>query len=650
MGPARARLLARLGAETIGNILLHLPRAYQRFVPCARLSDAYQLTDGEGVIVHGRVATSSVQPTRGRRHLAVEAATLQDETGTLPLRWFVPFRGPLPKPRLTRGSRVTVRGRLTSYGGIRFLRDAEVKADTDGVSNEEVVPVYPLTKGISQRFLRTLIQAALEMIGVGSLSVPQDRQLPAPHEVDGDWVKFALRLLHTPATLEHAEYGRRLLALREIYELSRKNRLLQRGPVLREKWKADDGELVRSFLARLPFTPTEAQRRAMEEIRHGMAGTVGMRRILSGDVGSGKSLVIAYTLLKGVEAKGQAVLIAPTRILANQHATTLSRLYSGLEVRLGLLTAETAPEERGRVLGGLRDGSVDVLVATHAALEPEVEYRKLLVGVIDEQHRFGVEQRMALERKGPLHTLWVSATPIPQSMAQIVYGAVPLSVLDERPPGRVPVETRWVSTKRRGDVYRFLSREIESGGRAFVVCPAIDEDEESGLPGAVELWRKLERLRPGGYPVALIHGRLTPLEQEQALSAFVSGAARTLVATSMVEVGVDVPEATVMVIEGADRFGLAQLHQLRGRVGRGTRKAYTFLVSDGPTQKARERLHALRTTDDGFALAEVDLKLRGPGEFAGLRQSGVPDLRFADLARDLDLFRMVVAETGAGGE
>lgn len=641
IGPARANMLHRMGLSTVGDVLLHLPRAYHRFVPYAHLRDVVALADGEGVIVQGQAVSPKVQRTKSRRHIAIESVTVTDGTAKIQVRWFVPFRGPVPRPRLASGQQVTLRGVLATYGSTRLLTNAEI-CEPPFPDAEQVVPIYPLTQGITQKLMQTLVRAALKRGMVPGTDDLPATTLPSAESIDDTDVLRALHLLHAPKTLNQAEVGRRILALRELHLLAQQNRSLQSGPRVGNPWPDEDGELLQNFYRALPFRPTHAQIRAMGEIRSDMAQELGMRRVLCGDVGSGKSLVIAYALLKGVEAGGQSLLIAPTRILAAQHVATLTRLFAGLNIRIGHLSAELSVAERTELLSQVREGTIDILVSTHAALEPSAQYKRLLVGVIDEQHRFGVAQRKALDEKRPTHALWVSATPIPKTMGEIIYGGVPISYLDERPPGRTEVDTRWVSNRKRQDVYRFVDKEIRNGGRAFVVCPAIEEDQELGIPGAEQVWQELARMKPGGYPVAVIHGRLDPEAQERALEEFVQGRVRTLVATSMVEVGVDVPEATVMVVEGADRFGLSQLHQLRGRVGRGTRQSYAILVSDAPTQQSKERLSAIRTLHDGFQLAEADLVLRGPGEFAGTRQSGVSDLRFADFARDIDLFRMVM--------
>lgn len=625
---------------------MHLPRSYHRFVRVGSLEEVRDLPDGHGVIVKGRIASSRVQRIRQSRNMALETSVLRDASGDLQLRWFIPFRGPLPKPRFPTGRTVALRGFVSSYGSVRFLRDAEICSHD---ASELIVPVYPLTRGLSQRMMHSIVQAALACTREEA-PLPGALDVSALHDVTDAQVVAALRLLHMPPTLDDVDNARRVLALRELVALARRNRIVAQGPKVVKPLSVEDGNLTKAFLARLPFRPTGAQTRAMREIALDMAGPRGMRRVLSGDVGSGKSLIIAYTLLRAVEAGGQGVLVVPTRILARQHVQTLQRFVSGLDLKIAQLTADLAGPERSEVLAAIAEGSVSVVVATHLALEPEVQFRDLQVGVIDEQHRFGVAQRLALERKGPVHVLWVSATPIPKTMAQIIYGAVPVSYLDECPPGRQRVETRWLPYAKRNDVYAFVDRAVRAGGRAYVVCPAIEEVPEIGMPGARQVYDELRRRGVGGRPVALVHGGMTASEQDAALERFVSGRAGTLVATSVVEVGVDVPEATVMVVEGADRFGLAQLHQLRGRVGRGDRQSYTFLLSDGPTPEARARLHALRELDDGFQLAEADLTLRGPGEFAGLRQSGTTDLRFVDFGRDIDLLRRVAAAFGEEDE
>lgn len=648
IGQARAKQLARLSIHDVGDLLTYVPRTYDVYHTLPTLRKIHEAKQYTHVRLQGTIVRASVSRSRSKAYLAIERLTIADKTDTVPAVSFMPVRprGRLPKPRYQVGEKVVLRGKINKYNGVPTLLDPERDEKSLAPHAELVVPRYGLTQGISQHMMQKFVATAWEYVTQAGLHKALQRKNNAEfaamltvNSVQSHHTCQALYVLHYPQNPAEIDMARRVLAWFELLNLQQRTGLVARGPGIPSPWAEQDGDKTERMLHNVPFQLTGAQQRVIAELRADMARQHGMRRVLCGDVGSGKSVIIAYALLKAVDAGGQGVLIAPTRILANQHAITMQRFFQGLNVNVALLTAQTPPDERKTIEEQITAGEVDVLIATHIGFSEGLKYHNLLVGVIDEQHRFGIDQRIALQQKNPYHTLWVSATPIPKTMAQIAYGGVPLSFLDERPPGRQKVETRCLLPHQRADVYGFLDKEVGRGGRAFVVCPFIDADEaDIEGPAAVQTFTKLQNMKPGGRDVALIHGRLTPKEQEDAMQSFVQGKVGTLVATSMVEVGVDVPEATLMVIDGAEHFGLAQLHQLRGRVGRGDKKSYALFISDVPTDLAKQRLEALRSTYDGFALAEEDLKLRGPGEFSGMRQSGVADLQFADIVQHQDLF------------
>ncbi len=630
IGPVRAERLAVLGIQTWGDLLLHLPRRYQVFHFCPTFEAVDALDDGAGVLMPGEVVAANVRRSWQRPHLVIESVIFSVGPRRFPIHLLRPVRGRrMPPPSVKPGTRVHLRAVLRWRDGVPHFDQPEFVVHNSSVA-DRVIPVYPLTQGISQKLLResihhVLMQATTEISGAAAAAD----------------VLHALRLLHQPQTPEDPERGRRSLALLEIALLPAPTPKL---PSNVQAPASSSGSprrpLCEAFLRHLPFEPTGAQRRAMAEWDAEVEQPIGTQRLLTGDVGSGKTLVIAYALLKAVELGGQGALIAPTRLLAEQHANSLRSLLRGLDVRLELLTSLCSADERSRILTDLQNGTIDIIVGTQALLQEGVRFRRLGLGVIDEQHRFGVAQRDALAAKGAERMLIVSATPIPRTLAETVYRGLPVSRLDEKPPGRRPVETLWVPTRRRAEVVDFLRRRTAAGEQAFVVCPYIDSDDHDGGLGAEEMYRHLQQ-ELGKDQVALIHGRMSAERQATAMEAFAAGRVPILVATSIIEVGVDVPHATIMVIEAAHLFGLAQLHQLRGRVGRGDRQAYAILISDGPTAASRERLAAIRRSSDGFYLAEQDLKLRGPGEFIGMRQWGLTDLQFVDLARDIDLFTLV---------
>lgn len=631
----RAERLAVLGIRTWGDLLFHVPRRYQVFHFCPSFEHLDTVADGAGVLLRGEVLTANVRRSRTRPHLVIESVIFSDGKRRLPVQQLRPVRGRrMPPPSVKPGSRACLRAVLRWRNDVPHFEQVEFVADGLATA-DQVIPVYSLTRGITQKLLRDSIEHVLRHVPDSAAELPQ--------EFGAADAFHAFRLLHQPQAPADPERGRRSLALFEIALLPSPTRQFASGDkALVSPSQPTTRQLCQTFLDNLPFEPTGAQQRVMAEWDAEVKRPVGTRRLLTGDVGSGKTFIIAYALLKAVELGGQGALIAPTRLLAEQHANSLRNLFRRVDVRLELLTGMTTADERRRILADLYNGAIDIVVGTQAVLQDDVRFRRLGLGVIDEQHRFGVAQREALETKGAERVLIVSATPIPRTLAQTVYRGLPISRLDEKPPGRQPVETLWVPTRRRDEVVEFLRRRTAAGEQAFVVCPYIDSDILDDGLGAEEMFRYLQQSL-GNDHVTLIHGRMSAEKQAEAMEAFAAGRVPVLVATSIVEVGVDVPNATIMVIESAHLFGLAQLHQLRGRVGRGNRQSYAILISDGPTAASRERLAAIRRSSDGFYLAEQDLKLRGPGEFVGVRQWGMSDLQFVDLARDVDLFALINA-------
>jgi ATP-dependent DNA helicase RecG len=444
-----------------------------------------------------------------------------------------------------------------------------------------------------------------------------------------------MQQIHFPDDGERLKQARRRLAFDEFL-------LIQLG-VLRQRhqWREQPGRplttdrgLLDSFLGSLPFTLTGAQEKVLGEILADLEGAKPMSRLLQGDVGSGKTVVAAAAMLMAVANGAQAVLMAPTEILAEQHYATLSRLYAGLEEppRLRLLTGSLKPQEKEEAYAQIVSGEAQVVIGTHALIQAGVEFHALALAIIDEQHRFGVRQRSALRQKGyHPHVLVMSATPIPRTLALTLYGDLDLSVIDQLPPGRKEIVTRWMSPRERERAYAFLRSKAKEGNQAFIICPLVEESEKIEAKAATAEYERLQQVFPD-LRLGLIHGRMPPGEKDESMRGFYGGAFEVLVATPVVEVGIDVPRATVLLVEGADRFGLAQLHQFRGRVGRGETQSYCLLLADSPSEEARQRLQAIEETQDGFKLAEVDLSMRGPGEFFGVRQSGLPDLKVAKLS------------------
>jgi ATP-dependent DNA helicase RecG len=621
--------LRPIGVRTVGDLLEHVPFRHDDYRSRARLAD---LRPGEEATLTVTIERIRARPTR-RRNLVIVEAGVRDESGTGVLIW---FNQRYLLNQLKPGMRISVRGER------RPTIDAEVVAKSHEPAGEDderlhtagLVPVYRASERVSSRQLRALaaelLVHAADRPDVLPAAVRTRRRLPLRRD--------AVHACHQPRTLSEYALGRRRLAYDELF-------LLQRGLVRRRR-RLDaaetaqalgpPGELAGRYLTELPFTLTGAQERALEDIDGDLARAVPMRRLLQGDVGSGKTAVAAYALVRAVESGGQSALMAPTETLASQHLLGVSAICEPLGVRVAGLMQGMPARERRAALEVIESGEPMVVVGTHALIQQAVVFGGLRVAVVDEQHRFGVEQRQALEGKtdGPIpHVLHMTATPIPRTLALTVYGDLDLTVLDELPPGRTPVVTRLVGSHRRDDVFARMRRLLDEGRQAYVVCPLVSESERSQATAAEAEAKRLAAGELRGYSVGCLHGQLPVGERRVIMQRFRGGELDVLVATTVIEVGVDVPNATVMVIEGAELFGLAQLHQLRGRVGRGAHESYCMLIADPATDEARQRLDAMVHSSDGFELAEVDLELRGEGTLLAARQSGVPDLRHARLSR-----------------
>jgi ATP-dependent DNA helicase RecG len=615
VGPAVKKKLQRLGLETIGDLLTHRPFRYEEPVPERRIAD---LQGDEDVAVSGEVLSVS---KRRRGRLQMLTARISDGSATVSATW---FNQPWLEQQLQAGTEVRLRGRQGKYGfDVRSfdIGDAEATAD--------FAPVYPASEDLAAKKLREIVGAALPASLPDPLPADLKQHEALPGRADALWA------LHRPRSLAEAEVGRRRLAFDELLLLQlwlarrRRERESEIAPAL-----GPPGELVARYRDVLPFQLTEHQERAIAEIDGDLERTVPMQRLLQGEVGSGKTVVALYGLLRAVEAGRQGALMAPTETLAEQHLLTLEEPCRLLGVTCALLTSSTAKRERDLA------PHADIVVGTHALIQEGVEFRDLAVAVVDEQHRFGVEQRKALTEGRSPHVLHMTATPIPRTLALTVYGDLAVSEIVRPPADRKPITTAWVTEERSGAAYSRLRKHLDAGRQAYVVCPLIEESETSQARAAEAEAERLQKGELRGYRVGLLHGRLRPAERRELMARFKAGELDVLVATTVIEVGVDVPNATIMIVQEADRFGLAQLHQLRGRVGRGSEQSYCLLISrarEDLTEPAIERLEALVRTNDGFELAEVDLDIRGSGQLLGTRQSGLTDLHFAHLRKDRPL-------------
>ncbi len=645
MGPRTARRLQEFGIETVEDLLEHFPRRYEDFRDRRRIAD---LRLGEEATVRGTVDGVRVVPTR-RRGLTVIQAALHDDSGTVEAVW---FNQSWLTEVLSAGVLISVRGTLKRRGGSPVLqvKSHEVIDDAgDPVHTEGIVPMYPASEAVSARLLRGLIRGALPL----ARGVPDP--LPAKLRVQEGLPSRCDALLgaHAPRRPTDGSVARRRLVFEELL-------LLQLGLLLRKEREQvsapapalpPPGTLTTQFIAGLPFKLTNGQRRSIDEIDRDLTQERPMRRLLQGDVGSGKTVIAIYALLRAVEAGHQGALVVPTEALAGQHLATLHELV-GESASCDLVTAALTAAQRREARERLRRGETQVAVGTHALLQEDVGFRSLALAVVDEQHRFGVAQRDELTRRETVtgvspHLLAMTATPIPRSLALTLYGDLDLTVLDVLPTGRRRVVTRIVPEARRPDAYDLVRRELAAGRQAYVVCPTIEESESLSSAAATEEAARLADGELREYRVSVLHGQMKAVHREATMRAFKQAEIDVLVATTVIEVGIDVPNASVMVIEGAERFGLAQLHQLRGRVGRGKARSYCLLFARAETPQAQARLQAVVHSNDGFELADRDLEIRGEGQVLGSRQSGRNDLRLARLARDRETLQRarLVAQT-----
>ena len=633
VGPRVAALLEALAGPRIVDLLWHLPAGLidRRFAP--KVADA-----PEGVIATLTVMVDAHHPPANRRQ--PYKIICSDETGFVTLVFFH-ARGDYLTKTLPEGATRVVSGRVEVFRGERQITHPDHVGTLDELGTlQSVEPVYPLTAGLT---LKTVGKSVRDAVA---------KTPDLPEWIDGNLLKQrgwpawrqAVEAAHGPQDaddLAPAAPARQRLAYDELFA-SQAALLLVRAQQrrLRGRAIAGDGHLRTKVLASLPFSLTESQRTAIEEITADMAADSRMLRLLQGDVGSGKTMVALMAMLGAVEAGAQAALMAPTEILARQHFQTIEPLARAAGIRAAVLTGRDKGKARNEILAGLASGDIDVVVGTHALFQEDVVLRDLAFAVIDEQHRFGVHQRMALSGKGrTIDILVMTATPIPRTLLLAVYGDIDSSRLTEKPAGRQPVDTRAFSLDRLGDVTAAVDRAVTGGAKAYWICPLVEESEVTDLAAATARHKSLAQRF--GDRVGLVHGRMKGPDKDTVMARFASGPVDILVATTVVEVGVDVADATVMVVEHAERFGLAQLHQLRGRVGRGDRPSTCLLLYQGPLgEAARTRIDVMRATDDGFRIAEEDLRLRGGGELLGIRQSGLPSFRLADLAEHANLLEL----------
>jgi len=634
---AYAGRLSRLEIQTVGDLLYHFPHRYDDF---SILKPINQIEYGKETTIIGTIWETRTRKSRGGSPIVT--SVIADASGTIEAVW---FNQPYLARQLRAGRRIVLSGKVDECLGRLTLQSPEWEPlERELIHTGRLVPIYPLTRGVTSRWLRRLMERVVDHWSPQL----QDHLPEALRERVGLMdLPAAVRQIHFPDDMESAEKARHRLSFDEFF-------FVQLGMLRqRQAWQAQPGEpiprnqaLLDAFLQSLPFQLTGTQQKSLEHILEDMSQPRPMSRLLQGDVGSGKTVVATAAMLMAIASGIQSELTAPTEILAEQHYRTIVELLAdaprwGLDrpVTVELLTGSLRRVARRKVYTSVASGEADIVVGTHALIQRHVTFQDLGLAIVDEQHRFGVSQRATLRGKGGTsHVLVMSATPIPRSLALTVYGDLEISVIDELPPGRQPIETRWLLTRERERAYGFLRTQIEKGCQIFILYPLVEESDKIEAKAAVEEHERLQKIVFPDLRLGLLHGRMKGKEKDAVMDQFRQGDTNILVSTSVIEVGIDVPNATVMLIEGADRFGLAQLHQFRGRVGRGAHKSYCLLISDSAspddpqTKSTWERLKAIEETQDGFVLAEKDLELRGPGDFFGVRQSGIPSLRLASLS------------------
>ncbi len=645
IGPKTTDSFRRLGIKCVADLILHLPMRYEHELAEQSIAEASEIVSPHhgaeaNIAVCGEIA--AVRSSRGRRSRT--EATLEDETGTLKITW---FNAPWLRGKLHPGSIVHAWGKVKRHGDyLEMINPRWEYANADephSPRGEQFRPIYPASEDLSSHIIE---QAVLEVLDPTLAQLEDHLHEEYRKERALPTLAQAYRMVHRPQENDEAAYGRRRLAFDELLILQLAvflKRSHRRESLLAPALKHNDS-IDKHITARFPFTLTKSQQTVIDEIASDLAKTVPMNRLLQGDVGSGKTVVALYAMLMAVASKHQAAMMAPTELLAEQHFQSITQMLTGSKVTIEVLTGSLTATERKDILKRLADGEIDILIGTHALLTESVRFKSLAVAVIDEQHRFGVHQRAMLRVKSDdetstPHMLVMTATPIPRTMSLTLFGDLDISSIRGLPPGRQPVITKSVTHSKADEVYNYIAKRIEAGEQAYIVVPAVEQSQRE----LKDVQSHLEWLEQGhlkGKRLAQLHGRVDRHSREKIMQQFRAGEIDVLVATTVIEVGVDVPNASVMIVEHADNFGLAQLHQLRGRIGRGSKQSLCVLIADPTTDDAKARLEAIVATDDGFAIAEKDLQIRGPGELFGARQSGLAPFRVARLPHDIELLRL----------
>ena len=632
VGPARAKLLNSLGIFTLGDLITYFPRDYE---DRGKPKNIAEVEDGEEVLIEA-ICVSKMMEKRIRKNMVIYKLSVRDETGLCHITW---FNQKYLKNRFKLGETYKFFGKVQKRIGFIEMNSPVFDSEDTNKNTGKIIPLYPLTYNLSQNIIRQIMENALKEVNEGLLETMPEYLLK---EYSLDDINKAIKCIHFPENFEEYNKAKKRLVFEEllIMQLALLN-LKTKYSVNKKGIEFDKNVKMSDVIEKLPFNLTKAQTRVLEEIDKDMESENPMNRLLQGDVGSGKTAVSIVAAYKAVKSGYQVAMMAPTAILSKQHLKNFESILSKFNIKCELLVSGTPKKQKEDILNRLQNGEIDILIGTHSLLEENVVFKNLGLAITDEQHRFGVRQRSVINNKGESpDVLVMTATPIPRTLALILYGDLDISIIDELPPNRKKIDTFAVTKGMEERVNNFIKKQLDEGRQSYIVCPLVEESEEIDAKSVLELFEKYKEIF-NGYTVEYLHGKLRPKEKDEIMERFKSGEIQILISTTVIEVGVDVPNSNIMIIENAERFGLATLHQLRGRVGRGSYKSYCILKYQGNSQNIRERMKVMTETNNGFIISEKDLELRGSGEFFGTRQHGLPELKIANLFEDIEMLKSI---------
>ncbi len=634
VGQSRMLLFEKLGINSVYDLLTYYPKDYE---DRSRIKNIADLDNGEICSFEGTIV-SNVSEARPRRGMVISKVSIQDSTGKITAVW---FNQQYVKNSLTLGNNYIFYGKIDKkLNKPQIVNPVFELSSNDLKKSLKIFPIYSATKNLGQNVIRVIMQEAVKILDDTQLEDRLPEDIRKIHDLSG--LVDSIKQIHFPESFDQKERARYRLVFEELF-------MLQLGLLNYKTLATHTGKGIsfhrppemEAFLSTLPFALTDAQKKVLKEVEQDMESENVMNRLVQGDVGSGKTIIAVLALFKAVKCGYQGALMVPTEILAEQHYKSIKPLFDKYEISVKLLSSSQPKKQKQAVFEGLRDGSIRVVIGTHALIEDTVEFQKLGLVVTDEQHRFGVRQRTILAEKGSNpDVLVMTATPIPRTLALILYGDLDISIIDQLPPGRKPIKTYSVTETMRDRINNFIREKVLEGRQVYIVCPLVEESEEIEAKSAVVTAEEISNRVFKDLKVGIIHGKMKAAEKETIMKSFVSGEISILVSTTIIEVGVNVPNATLMVIENAERFGLAQLHQLRGRVGRGAEQSYCVLFNQSKSQVSRERMKIMSTSNDGFVISEKDLEIRGPGDFFGTKQHGLPELKIANLYKDIEVLKL----------